>query len=117
MSTTFWIQLLGIIFGISMLYFTFVKYKRREVNNIEFWMWIAGWMLLILVAIAPYTLDPIIAPLNFYRRLDFFVVIGFFVLLALGFYNYSALKRLEHKVEVLVRKQALHDAEPKEHKP
>jgi len=115
MSTTFWIQLLGIIFGVAMLYFTFVKYKRRELGSMELWMWSGGWILLILVAIAPYTLDPIIAPLNFYRRLDFFVVIGFFVLFALGFYNYISVKRIEHKVEVLVRKQAFHDAS-EEHK-
>src|SRR3989338_11451005 len=103
MSTTFWIQLLGIIFGVAMLYFTFVKYKRRELGSMELWMWSGGWILLILVAIAPYKLDPIIAPLNFYRRLDFFVVIGFFILLGLGFYNYSAVKKMEKKLEQYVR--------------
>ena len=97
MNTTFWIQLLGIIFGLSMVYFTFVKYKRKELRKQEFLIWQTCWIVLIFIAIIPSVLDPIIAPLNFYRRLDFFVVIGFFVLLGLGFYNYSIKKKMERK--------------------
>ncbi|MBU0460784.1 MAG: DUF2304 domain-containing protein [Nanoarchaeota archaeon] len=113
-STTFWIQFLGIVFGIAMLYFTFVKYKRKEISNLERWGWSFCWLLLIVVAIAPYFLDPIIGRLNFYRRLDFFVVIGFFVLLGIGFYNYSAVKKMERKLEIFVRKQATKEVEKKE---
>ena len=36
LSTTFWIQFLGVTFGSAMMYFTFVKYKRRELNSMEF---------------------------------------------------------------------------------
>ncbi|MEK6968934.1 MAG: DUF2304 domain-containing protein [Nanoarchaeota archaeon] len=106
MSTTFWIQFLGVIFGSAMLYFTFVKFKRKELSNLELIAWFAGWILLILVAIVPPILDFIIAPLHFYRRLDFFVVLGFFVLLGLGFYNYGNAKKVEQKMELLVRKIA-----------
>ena len=106
MNTTLWIQLLGSIFGLSMIYFTFVKYKRKELRKPEFLMWQICWLALILVAIIPSILDPIIAPLNFYRRLDFFVVFGFFVLLGLGFYNYSIVKKVERRLEILVRKEA-----------
>ena len=114
MNTTFWIQFLGIVFGLAMLYFTFVKYKRKEIGSLEWWSWTICWILLILVAIIPYLLDPIIGRLNFYRRLDFFVVFGFFVLLGIGFYNYSSVKRIEKKLEIFVRKQTLKEAERKE---
>lgn len=107
MTTTFWIQFIGVIFGAAMLYFTFVKYKRKELTSTELGMWISIWLLLIAVAIIPNILDPIIAPLNFYRRLDFFVVLGFFVLLGLGFYNYSTVKKMEKKLEQYVRQDAL----------
>lgn len=107
MSTTFWIQFLGIIFGAAMIYFTFVKYKRKELNNGEYLTWTFGWLLLIGVAIVPSTIDFIIEPLRFYRRLDFFVVLGFFVLLGLGFYNYGILKKLERKLEIFVRREAI----------
>ena len=113
-STTFWIQFLGIVFGVAMLYFTFVKYKRKEIQNLERWGWTACWILMIIVAIIPGFLDPIIGRLNFYRRLDFFVVIGFFVLLAIGFYNYSTVKKMERKLEIFVRKQATKELENKQ---
>ncbi len=107
LNTTFWIQLLGIIFGLAMLYFTFVRYKRKELRQLEWLGWSMGWIALVIVAVTPPLLDPIIAPLRFYRRLDFFVVFGFFILLGLGFYNYSVLKNLERKLETFVRSQAI----------
>lgn len=114
MSTTFWIQFLGVTFGLAMMYFTFVKFKRKELSKLETVMWFTGWVLLILVAIIPYALDPIIAPLHFYRRLDFFVVLGFFGLLLIGFYNYSAVKKMEKKLEQYVRNEALENKHHKE---
>lgn len=111
LSTTFWIQLLGVIFGVAMLYFTFVKYKRKEFKNTELLLWLTCWVLLIIIAIIPYALDPIIAPLHFYRRLDFFVVLGFFIILILSFHNYSHVKKLERKLEHYVRVQALDNPE------
>ncbi len=107
MSTTFWIQFLGIIFGLSMMYFTFVKFKRKEIKPSETLIWFVGWIILISIAILPSSLDFIIAPLNFYRRLDFFVVFGFFVLLAMGFYNYSYVKKMEKKLEKYVQIEAI----------
>ena len=113
MTTTFWIQFLGVIFGSAMIYFTFVKYKRKELNKLEMSIWMTGWILLIIIAILPFALDPLIAPLNFYRRLDFFVVFGFFILLGFNFYNYSTLRKMERKVEKLVRQEAFKQAEEK----
>jgi len=107
MSTTFWIQFLGVIFGVAMIYFTFVKYKRKEISKQEGLFWFLLWVLLVVIALIPYALDAIIAPLNFYRRLDFFVVLGFFFLLGIGFYNYSQVKKMERKLEQYVRSEAL----------
>lgn len=114
LSTTFWIQLLGVIFGVGMIYFTFVKYKRKEISRTELTVWFTGWILLIAIAIHPGVLDPLVGRLRFYRRLDFFVVLGFFVLLGLAFFNYSSVKKMERKLEVYVRKEALKEAEKKE---
>jgi len=113
MSTTFWIQFLGVIFGASMMYFTFVKYKRKELSRFELLVWFTGWIAMVTVALVPFALDPIIHPLNFYRRLDFFVVLGFFVLLGLGFFNYTTVKKMERKVEIFVRGEAFQETERK----
>jgi hypothetical protein len=107
MTTTFWIQFLGVCFGLGMMYFTFVKYKRKEISPSELVAWEIIWTILALLGIFPFILDPIISQLHFYRRLDFFVVIGFFILLGLGFYNYSAVRKMERKLEQFVRSEAL----------
>ncbi len=111
LSTTFWIQFLGILFGLAMLYMTFLKMKRKEISGSESLFWFLGWIVLIIIAIIPKALDPVLGPLHFYRRMDFFVVFGFFVLLGLGFYNYSQTRRMERKLETFVRRAALKKAE------
>ncbi len=116
MSTTFWIQFLGVMFGAGMLYFTYVRYKKKELNRFELFIWQTGWLILAGLAFFPFILDPIIHPLNFHRRLDFFVVFGFFTLLGIAFYNYIAVKRMEKKVEVFVRKEAIKKHESYESK-
>ncbi|MBU1622066.1 MAG: DUF2304 domain-containing protein, partial [Nanoarchaeota archaeon] len=98
MSTTFWIQFIGILFGLTMLYMTFLKLKRKEISGNESAFWFLGWTSFITLSISPKILDPIIKTLNFSRRIDFFVVLGFFVLLGLGFYNYSQVKKMEQKL-------------------
>ena len=113
MSTTFWIQFLGIIFGAVMMYFTFVKYKRNELRSGEVILWFGGWILLALIALKPNMIDFIIEPLRFHRRLDFFVVFGFFTLLGIGFYNYSVVRKLEKKLEKYVRREAISKAHKK----
>ena len=77
----------------------------------EFLAWSCCWILLITIALVPFALDSIIHNLNFYRRLDFFVVVGFFVLLGMGFYNYGTVKKMERKLEVFCKKRSV--AEPR----
>ena len=116
MNTTFWIQFLGIIFGTAMIYFTYVKFKRKELTSTELFAWLFGWIFLIIIAIDPSIIDFMIGPLNFYRRLDFFVVFGFFLLLGLGFYNYSIVKKMERRLEFFVRREAIHKVKEKHKK-
>ncbi len=70
-------------------------------------VWFVGWILLIALATKPSALDFFIGRLKFHRRLDFFVVLGFFALLGLGFFNYSIVKKMEIKLEKYVRKDAI----------
>lgn len=107
MSTTFWVQFLGTLFGICMLYFTFIKFKREELSKFEAVGWFLGWITFIVVAIVPFMLDPIVNSLNFYRRLDMFVVVGFFALLGLSFYTYNLAKNNQRKFEKIVRRLAI----------
>jgi len=107
MSATFLIQLFGTLFGIAMIYFTFIRFKKKELAGSEFFLWLVGWLIFMIIALIPNVLDPVVHTFNFDRRLDFFIVIGFFVLIGLVFHNYIIVNRSHKKLEGVVRKIAM----------
>lgn len=105
------IQLIGILFGAFMLYFSFLHYKRREFTGAEFSGWILIWVCVSLVALFPNSLDILVKKiLNLKRPLDFFIICGFLFLVFLSFYNYSATRKMEKRIQKLVSALALRDA-------
>ena len=106
-SGTQFIQLLGLLFGLLMLYFTFLHYKRNEFKIETFLFWALLWVVYILMVIYPTSLDFFVEQLKFGRRLDFFIVFGFLFMVALVYYNYLCIHKTKRKMEILTRKIAL----------
>ncbi|MBS3122419.1 DUF2304 domain-containing protein [Candidatus Woesearchaeota archaeon] len=105
------IQILGLLFSLVMLYFTFLHYKRKEYSVETFLFWIVLWIGFIFMVIFPTSLDFVIKDiLKFGRRLDFFIIGGFIFLIALVYYNYITVKSIRIKVEKVIRKIALENA-------
>ncbi len=101
------VQVLGVLFGLFMLYYTFLKLKRKEFRMAEFTFWLILWLVFLLLAVFPTTLDFIaLKTLSFSRRMDFYIVVGFLFLIGLTFYNYSITKINQRKIESVVRKLA-----------
>lgn len=102
------IQILGMLFSLVMIYFTFLHYKRKEFKAEGFLFWLVLWLCFIFMVFFPTSLDSLIkGVLQFGRRLDFFIILGFIFLIGLLFYNYTILNRTKKKVEYIVRKIAL----------
>lgn len=101
------IQIAGFIFGLFMLYYSFLNYKKKEFTEKEFVFWILIWLLIITVTLFPFVLDPILKPLGFFRALDFLVISGFLLIILMIFYTYSLTKKTQKQVEALVRVLAL----------
>ena len=106
-SGTQFIQLLGLLFGLLMLYFTFLHYKRNEFKIETFLFWALLWVVYILMVIYPTSLDFFVEQLKFGRRLDFFVVFGFLFIVALVYYNYLSIHKTKRRMEIMTRKIAL----------
>ena len=106
-SGTQFIQLLGLLFGLLMLYFTFLHYKRNEFKIETFLFWALLCVVYILIVIYPTSLDFFVEQLKFGRRLDFFVVFGFLFIVALVYYNYLSIHKTKRRMEILTRKIAL----------
>ena len=101
------VQIMGILFALVMLYITFLHQKRKEFSRSELSFWAVLWLVFIYVTIFPTSLGFIVKTLSFNRPFELLVVLGFFFVISLGFYNYFITKDNKKKIEEIVRKIAL----------
>lgn len=101
------IQIIGILFGLLIMYLTFLNYKRKEFTLNEFSFWTIFGTAFIILSVHPGLLDFIVQKINFARTLDMYIVFGFMFLIAATYYTYSITRRTQKKLEELIRKIAL----------
>jgi len=101
------IQLVGIIFTIGISYFTYVNYKRKDLNKSEVIFWETTWFFLLYVTIFPQSLNFILKTLSITRALDFLTIVGFLFLMLITFHNYIIVKKNNNRISSLVRKLAI----------
>ncbi len=101
------IQIAGILFGLFMLYYSFINYKKKEFTSKEFTFWAVVWVLFMVVALFPSILDPIVKYFGFFRALDVLIVSGFIFLIAAIFYMYTLTRKTQKQVETIVRSIAI----------
>ena len=101
------VQIIGVLFGLIMLYITFLHNKRKEFEVSEFLFWTIMWVVFIYITLFPHSLNFAVDSLNFVRTFDFLVVIGFLFVICLGVYNYYISRNNRKRLEPIVRKVAL----------
>lgn len=107
------IQIIGILFGFFMMYYTFLNYKRKEFKIAEYIFWLVLWVLFVIVTIFPNILDPIVEVFSFARTLDLFIIIGFLFLTGIAFYMYAITRKNQNKIEQIIRNAAFKEAKKK----
>jgi hypothetical protein len=107
------IQILGLLFGLFMLYFTFLHHKRNEIKQTEYIIWASLWFGVILITIFPFILEPFTRTLHLQRTMDLLILVGFVFVIGLMFNNYMSLRKTQKKVEEVVRKIAINKASKK----
>ena len=103
------IQFVAIIFALWMIYFSYLHFRRGEFSKKEFILWEILWLGLVFVVIYPGSVNFILKTFHIVRTFDFVVVVGIVVLFGVTFRNYVLLKRLEKKIENIVRADSLKD--------
>lgn len=103
-------QIIGLLFSLVMLYFTFLHYKRGEFRAEVFMFWLLLWISFAVTVIYPQSFDILVRGLKLGRRLDFFVIFGFLLLTALVYNNYLLVNKTKRSVEIIVRKVAFRNA-------
>ena len=107
------IQLIGMLFGLFVIYLTFIYYKKRNLNAFELIGWLAVWMGFLFLVLFPHIIDSIIKELNIVRAMDLFMVSAIMLLLGLVFYLYIVVRNNERRVEKIVREIALKEIKKK----
>lgn len=107
MANILGIQILGILFGFFMMYYTFLQYKRNEFTIKEYSFWFIFWGGFVIITLFPQILDPFLASIGIVRALDFFMIAGFLFLIFVIFYTYTIVRKDQRKLEEVVRNIAL----------
>jgi len=107
------IQILGVIFGLFMLYITFLNLKRKEYDAKEFGVWLFVWLFFLLFTIFPQILDKIADPLSLIRTFDLLVVMGMLFVIGISYYNYTITRHTQRKLDKVVRTLAIKKAKKK----
>ena len=101
------IQIAGVLFGLFMIYYSFLNYKRREFTSKEIFFWSVVWILFIAISLFPNILNPIVKIGGFLRALDLLIISGFLFLIAAIFYTYTVTRKVQKKLETVVRDIAM----------
>ncbi len=101
------IQVIGVLFGLFLIYLTFLFHKRKEFTFNEWAFWTIMALLFMIVSLFPQVLDPIVKSLNLTRTMDFFIILGFMFLIAAVFYSYKVTRATQRRLEEVVRTIAL----------
>lgn len=107
------LQIVGILFSLGMIYFAVLHYKRGEIGAVEISSWVLIWSVTIFVTIFPNILRDFARTFAVSRLFDLMVVGGFFLVLTMVTYSYVRTKKLEKKMEALIRKEAIVSAKRK----
>jgi len=107
------IQIVGVLFGLFMIYLTFLHQKRKEFSAKEYLFWTLSWIVFIIIAIFPNILAPFVEGLKLGRIMDLLTIFGFLFVIGISFYNCISLKKTKKKVEGIVRKIAVKEEKRK----
>lgn len=107
------LQIIAIIFAFMMIYFALLHRRRGELDKTEIISWVVIWALTIFVVVFPELLRNFAKTLFITRLFDLMVVGGFILVISMVAKTYLSTRKMEKKLEDLVRKEALKDVDNK----
>jgi hypothetical protein len=109
----FGVQILILLFGLVMIYFTFLYYKRANYDKMGLVVWFLVWLGFIFLGVFPQTVYGVMQLLAIERTADVFYAAGMLFFAVLIFYIYNITKKNQKQLETLVREIAFKRAETK----
>lgn len=100
------LQVIAVIFSLIMLYFAYVHYRRSEINGLEIFFWFIAWVGAIFMALFPEIFRAFSARIAIQRAFDLAMIGAFILVVPIVYMAYVRTKRLERKLEELIREEA-----------
>lgn len=100
------IQVVGIVFSFSMIYFAILHFKRREIDATEVGIWIIIWLFALVAVLFPDILQTFARTFLFARLFDMMVVGAILIIMVMTVRSYVSVRRIDKKIEDIVRKEA-----------
>ena len=106
------LQIIVLFFALVMVYFALLNFRRKELNNKEFFLWIVIWIGVILVVVFPDIARTFSQTFMFARLFDLLVLGGVALAILLSAKAYLISRKNQKKLEEYVRKEAIRKVKP-----
>lgn len=103
------LQIIAIIFALIMIYFAYLNFQRGEISKGEIVSWWSIWVVTIIIVIFPQLLRDFATKFAISRVFDLMVIAGFILVITVVYLAYIRGKRMEKKLESLIRMESLKD--------
>lgn len=103
------LQIIALIFSLIMIYFAYLHYRRGEINGVEMLFWLISWIGAMLIVLFPEIFRTFAKAIFVSRAFDLAVLGGFILIIPIVYLAYVRSKKVEKKLEQLVREIALKD--------
>ncbi len=110
MAEIYPLQVIGVLFSVLMIFFTYYTYKRKDFSRADAVTWFAIWLWFFIATAFSSFVDRLLAPLKLLSLFDLLLVSGVGILLVLVVALNKRLAKAENKIEVVVRKIAMDEA-------
>jgi hypothetical protein len=110
------LQFIAVLFALIMVYLAYVNFKRREISRAEVAIWVLAWAVAVSMVLFPNTLRGIAQTFFISRLLDLMILGGFVLVIIMVAMAYVRTRRIEKKLEDLIRKEALKNLNRKNEK-
>ena len=101
------LQIIAISFSFTLIYFSVLHYRRREIEAVEAYIWAGIWTTTIFIIVFPDILRTFAKEVFITRLFDLLVVGGFMLVITMVYKSYIKVKRLERRLERFIRDEAL----------
>lgn len=101
------LQVIALVFSLIMIYFAYLHYRRGEMNSLEILCWLFAWIGAVFIALFPEVFRVFSATIAISRAFDLAMIGGFMLVIPIVYSAYIRTRRIEKKLEDLIRKDAL----------